>query len=131
MRRVTMMTTLLTLAATLGACAPSYDGFDCRILNETPSRSQCSDLGIEVARGEAMVVRLSPRSDTREDFEGAQMELRTTDPQSATVRPGTNGDQTIIGLTAGETTLEVYLDGDFQEEVPLTVALSAPSGPSD
>lgn len=134
MRRSMKMMALIGITAmvgALGACAPRYDGFDCRILNETPSPSQCSDQGISVARGEALVLRLSPKSENNQDFEDAQMELRPTDPQLVSVRPGLNNDQTVIGLTLAQTTLEVWLDGALESEVSITVNPSTPSAPSD
>lgn len=132
MRRVTtMMLALGALATSLSACAPRYDGFDCEMLNETPSGALCTDQRIEVAQGEALVMRLSPLSESRVDYEDPQIELRSTEPQIADVRPGVGGDQTVIGLTVGETILEVWVDGVLESDVPVRVLESEPSEARD
>ncbi|MEX1369354.1 MAG: hypothetical protein AB1Z98_39870 [Nannocystaceae bacterium] len=125
--RVARVLAVVAVAASMGACAPRYDGFECEELNETPSGSLCTDRRIEVAQGEALVVRLAPRSDSRTEYEGAQVELRSVEPQIADVRAGVGGDQTIIGLSLGETTLEVWVDGALESDVPVRVLPSRPS----
>ena len=131
-RSITAMLALCGLVSTLGACAPRYDGFQCDVLNETPTQNLCTDPRIEIARGEAMVVRLSPQSDSRKEFdESVDIELRPTDPLLVDVRPGLSDDQTIIGLTLGETTMEVWVDGELESEVTTRIIEAEPSGPND
>ncbi|MEM7155863.1 MAG: hypothetical protein AAF799_23635 [Myxococcota bacterium] len=126
------MLALCGLVSSLSACAPRYEGFRCEVLNETPTQNLCTDQRIEIARGEAMVVRLSPQSDSRTEFEeSVEVELRPTDPLLVDVRPGLSDDQTIIGLTVGETTMEVWVDGELESEVTTRILESEPSGPRD
>ena len=46
-RSITAMLALCGLVSTLGACAPRYDGFQCDVLNETPTQNLCTDQRIE------------------------------------------------------------------------------------
>lgn len=123
---------ILTLSALLPACAPRYDGFDCELVNSTPSGATCTERGITVAQGEAMVVRISPTSESRTDYESdAEVELRSADAQLLDVRAGFGIEQTLIGLAIGETVTEVWIDGELVDEVPTEIVASQPSGPSD
>lgn len=132
MRRTTSSLVILAgLAASLSACAPRYDGFECELLNSTPSGALCTDQRIEVAQGEAMVARLAPLSDSRTEYEDARIELRATEPQVAEVRPGVGGEQTVIGLTVGQTVFEVWVDGEQVSDVPVHVIPFEPSGGHD
>lgn len=130
-RSLTTLMVMLGLATGLSACAPAYDGFDCAVVNDTPSGGLCSDRTIEVARGEAMVVRVSPQSDTREDYDDPEVELRPSDPQLMDVRPGFGGEHTLIGLTEGDLHTEIWIDGELVDEVTTRIVASDPSGPSD
>jgi len=131
-RTMTTMVALLGLSAGLSACAPNYDGFDCRMLNETPSGGLCTDQRIEVARGEALVVRLSAQSDSRREYEDdIEIELRSTDPQAVDIREGFGREQTLIGLSLGETMTEIWIDGERVDEVPTRVVASDPSAGRD
>ncbi len=121
MRRSTTMMALVGLASSLVACAPRYDGFDCEMVNQTPSGALCTDSRIEVSRGEALVIRLEPVSESNTEYEDADIELRPVDNQMIDVRPGTNDLHTIIGLTLGDTELEVWVDGELQELVPARI----------
>lgn len=132
MRRT--MTTLLALcglATGLTACAPAYDGFDCRMVNQTPTAALCTDQRIEVGRGEALVVRISPQSDSRSDYEDPEVELRSADPQMLDIRPGLGSDFTLIGLTVGDATAEVWVDGELVDEVPTRILTTEPSAGRD
>ncbi|MCH9683238.1 MAG: hypothetical protein K0V04_17520 [Deltaproteobacteria bacterium] len=127
-------TTMALLAVAIGAtaCAPRYDGFDCRMLNETPTAALCTDSRIEVARGEALVVRISPVSESRTEFDdNVTVELRTGDNQRLDVRPGAGEEFALIGLTVGETITEVWIDGELEDEIVTRIIAADPSGPSD
>ncbi len=133
-----MRRTMKTLLAMLGlatglatACAPSYGGFECTVVNSPPSTNRCSERAIVVAQGEAMVIRVRPQSDTREEYEDPYVELRSSDPQRLDVRPGVGGDHTLIGLTVGDIVTEVWIDGELVDEVTTSIVESEPSAPSD
>ncbi len=132
MRR-TITTTMALLGLTIGlsACAPRYEGFDCRMINDTPSGALCTDARIEVARGEALVIRIAPQSSSRTEYEDVTVELRTGDNQMLDVREGAGQEYTLIGLTEGETITEVWVDGELEDEVTTRIIASDPSGPSD
>lgn len=130
-RSMTTLVAMLGLVAGASACAPDYDGFDCRMINETPSGAFCSDQMIEVARGEALVVRVRPHSDNRNDYEDPSVELRSSDPQLLDVRPGVGDDFTLIGLTLGETSVELWIDGELMDEVSARIVAAEPSAAND
>jgi len=118
MRRFTNLA-LLALAA----CAPDYAYLDVDPVSTPPVFVDITDASITLPAGIAVVVKASPRSGNSEDYdENNQLDLISQDRDVLTTFRRDDPRQFVLaGVFEGETCVEVRIDGDVKDCIPVLV----------
>ena len=118
---------LLALSTT--ACQPSYGSIEFEPLSTPPVSVTVRSFLIEMPEGVAVVVRATPISDSREEYEsGDKVDLFSRDRDVLTVhRRDHRREFVLVGVGAGSTCLEVEIDGQPQECIDVEISGAAGS----
>ena len=112
----------------LAACGPRYDGLEFKLHTEPPVPVRISGEEIELPVGIAVAVDVTPLSSGRFDYyESDQLDLDPEDRSVLRVEP--TGDPRrfiMIGVSPGETCVEVEVDYDRHGCIPARVIEAAP-----
>ena len=113
----------LALLASLAGCQSDYETLRVRRLAGA-EQAEASGRGFIVPEGRIVVFTATPVSrDTAEDYDVTDtLELRSVDSRVARVVPGVRVDTwAITAGSVGQTEIEVFVNGDFQEAIPVVV----------
>ncbi len=124
LRRI-ISTALLTLTACgLAACAPRYETIDV-VRRGGAEGAYGSGSEFEIPEGGVLLFGAAPiADDSRPDYEDGEgeLELFLADPEVAQLIHGRrDGEWLMMGLAAGETELEVVVDDELQERIPVFI----------
>lgn len=114
---------LLGLALFQLACAPDFGGLDIDLV-AGPTEAQVDADGVVVPEGSVVAFEATPipLQDRREYDEDDELTLSSLNEEIALVAPGTrSGLWTVLGIAAGETELEVLINGKVETRIPLVV----------
>ena len=122
MRRVIRWGAQALVLASVTACAPSYDTLDVGWVRGS-SDGEASSRGFVVPEGKVLVFEADPKSGRGRDFEATDaLVLSSEDPAVARVEQGLAvGTWMIMGVAEGSTSLEVWINGAFEERRPIDV----------
>jgi len=111
------------LALSTVACQPSYGSIEFEPLSTPPVAVTVRSFLIEMPEGVAVVVRATPISDGREEYEsGDKVDLYSRDRDVMTVhRRDHRREFVLVGVSAGSTCLEVEIDGEPQECIDVEI----------
>lgn len=113
----------LAVLAVLAGCQSDYQTLRVRRLAGA-EQAEANDQGFIVPEGRIVVFSAKPISrDTAEEYDVTDvLELRSVDSRIARVVPGVRVDSfAITGGSVGQTEIEVFINGDFQEAIPVVV----------
>ena len=116
------------VALGLAGCQPAYESVDVVAVSTTPVEVTVRDFLVELPAGTAVVVAVTPRSGNRHDYDDKTLvQLQTEDAHVMTVyaRPQPR-EFVLVGVDAGETCLQVRLDGVARDCI--SVVVEPPSG---
>lgn len=116
---------LALLAALPCSCGSAYDRVDIYVIGGDFD-AVASPAGIRVTEGGVVVIEAEPiAEDGHKPYNGLErFELRVADTRIARVRHGVLKDSWVInGLEVGTTRLQVRVDGELEQLVPLQVAV--------
>ena len=112
-----------TLCACLlvAGCGPSYERLDIDLLTDPPRKVSVDD-GIQVSLGVVAIVRVRPISSSSSYDSDEVVRLDSRNDSILTVEASTEHRTfALIGMSEGETCVEVSVDGDFGECIPARV----------
>jgi hypothetical protein len=100
--------------ALLCGCAPEFETLVIDQKSSPPARVRLGGDVIVVPPGIAVVVEVEPKSASREEYDDdADVDLLSADARIFDVVPGTEDREfAFVGVTAGETCMQVRIDGD-------------------
>ena len=113
----------LAVLASLAGCQSDYETLRVRRLAGA-EQAEASGGGFIVPEGRVVVFTAKPvSSDTAEDYDVTDtLELRSVDSRIARVVPGVRVDTwAITAGSVGQTEIEVFVNCDFQEAIPVGV----------
>jgi len=113
----------IALLASLAGCQSDYETLRVRRL-AGPEQSEATGRGFILPEGRILVFSANPIArDAAEDYDVTDtLELRSVDSQIARVVPGVRVDTWALSAgSAGQTELEVFVNGEFQETIPVIV----------
>ena len=119
---------LVVLALTAVGCDTRYEGLSFSRI-EGPAEAKVGEDGIELAEGRVVTFEVTPRAiDNRRDYDITdEVDLDSTVTSVARVEEGVKVDTwMILGVEAGDADLEVRVNGDVEDHIPITI-LPAPS----
>lgn len=119
---------LLALPLLVAACGPRYDGVDIELHSEPPVPVRVSENEFELPVGIAVAIDVKPLSSNQFDYyQSDQLDLRSDDRQILRVEPTENPRRFIlIGVSPGETCVELEVDYSDRGCIPATVVAPAP-----
>jgi hypothetical protein len=111
----------LVLAGT-SACAPTYDTLDVERVQGSLG-AVASDESFAVEEGKVIVFSAKPQSARGRSYEVIDvLELASEEPSVARVEQGLSvGTWMIMGVARGSTMLEVRIDGELEDRIPIDV----------
>lgn len=117
--RMGLMTLVLAAAS---ACAPSYDTLEVDWIQGSVGAEASAD-GFSVQEGKLIVFSAKPESGHGRAYEAIDvLELASEAPSVARVEQGLAvGTWMIMGVARGSTTLEVRVDGELEDRIPVDV----------
>jgi len=123
--RSIISTTLLALTVSgLAACAPRYESIDV-VRRGGAEGAYGSGSEFELPEGGVLLFAAAPiTDDSRPDYEDGEGELKLfiADPEVAQLIDGRHeGEWLMMGLAAGETELDVVIDDELQERIPVFI----------
>jgi len=120
-RNIRMGLCALVLAGT-SACTPSYDTLEVDWIQGSIG-AEASGEGFAVQEGKLIVFSAEPVSSRVRDYEVTDvLELSSEAPSVARVEQGLAvGTWMIMGVARGSTTVEVWIDGELEDRIPLDV----------
>lgn len=112
-------------ALALLGCQPDFGTIETVAISSPPGSVNIERYGtyVEVPAGVAVVIRTDIDSRTRTEYEDdTRLDLLSKDREIATTyrRPSPR-EFVVVGLNPGETCLEVTIEGDAQDCIPVTV----------
>lgn len=118
-----MKRALLTLLATAAVgCAPQYRAITFQLRSQPPHPVQLDDEQIEISVGVAASVRAVLHSSTMIEYVDEPLDLDSQDGDVLQVVPGSGTyNFVLIGIREGETCIEVEVDFEVQECIPVRV----------
>lgn len=118
-RRAMRLTLVLASAS---ACTPSYGTLAVDRIQGSLGAEASAD-GFSVQEGKLIVFSASPESARGRDYEVIDvLELDSEAPEVARVEQGLAvGTWMIMGVARGSTTLEVRIDGELEDRLPVAV----------
>ena len=104
------------------ACAPTYDTIDVEWIQGSVG-AEASDEGFSVQEGKLIVFSAKPQSARGRDYEAIDvLELASEEASVARVEQGLAvGTWMIMGVARGSTMLEVRIDGELEDRIPVDV----------
>lgn len=119
---------LAPLALLAAACGPRYDGVDIKLHSEPPVPVRVSDNEFELPTGIAVAIEVKPLSSNQFDYyQTDQLDLRSDDRGVLRVEPTENPRRFIlIGVSPGETCVELEVDYEERGCIPATVLAPPP-----
>lgn len=108
-------------------CDARYEGLTFSRI-EGPPEAKVDENGIELTAGRAVKFTVRPRAiDERRDYDVTdEVDLDSTASSVARVEEGVKVDSwVILGVSAGDAELEVRINGEVEDHIPLTI-LAAP-----
>lgn len=119
--RIRMGLMALVLAGA-SACAPSYDTLEVDWIQGSVG-AEASGGGFSVQEGKLIVFSAKPESGHGRAYEAIDvLELASEAPQVARVEQGLAvGTWMIMGVARGSTALEVRIDGELEDRIPVEV----------
>lgn len=113
---------LAVVLAGASACAPSYDTLEVDWIRGSAGADASAD-GFSVQEGKLIVFSAKPESGRGRDYEAIDvLELDSEAPEVARVEQGIAvGTWMIMGVARGSTTLEVRIDGELEDRIPIAV----------
>ena len=124
MRRHGARMVLAALVALSSSCGSAYDRVDIYTIGGDFD-AVASPAGIRVSEGGVVVIEAEPiAQDGHNPYNGLErFELRVADTRIARVRRGVLKDSWVVnGLAVGTTRVQVRVDGELEQLVPLQVA---------
>lgn len=113
------------LATSTLACTPDYGTIELEAISSPPGYVVVDRYGsdLEIPAGTAVVVRTDIDSSTRTEYDSAnRLDLLSRDRSVATTfRRPNRWEFVIVGLNPGQTCLEVVIDGDAEDCIPMLV----------
>jgi hypothetical protein len=121
MRFVAPFLALAALAVGAVGCHP-FDRVDFDAVTTPPVAASVTFDEVTIPKGIAIAVEARPMSG--DDELDAELELRSADTSILGVDPGVD-DKTFVlyGVSVGSTVVEVYYDGELEDEIPAQVPL--------
>ncbi len=107
----------------LCACQTSYESVDIdRIGGHEDARGSAE--GFELPEGSLFVFELAPLSSSARQYDATDVvELYSHDPDVARVVQGLEADTwMLLGVGAGQTVVELSVNGEIQDQIPVDVA---------
>ena len=104
------------------ACAPTSDTIDVEWIQGSVG-AEASDEGFSVQEGKLIVFSAKPQSARGRDYEAIDvLELASEEASVARVEQGLAvGTWMIMGVARGSTMLEVRIDGELEDRIPVDV----------
>lgn len=123
MRRLVRTIGCSLLLVSSVACKPDYGGMIIEPLSTPPVTVTVQSTLIEMPAGIAIAIEARPRSSSSESYpEGTRVDLISQDREVLVVQRREDRRQfVLVGVAAGDTCLEVQLDGDAQECIEVSV----------
>ena len=119
-----LATMLLPGVLALGGCGSQYADLEVRIEGAAPSGSVVRFDQVRMEEGVALRVHARPRSGTPQEFEDPDaVDLRAMDPEVLQAFRDAEDDWrwVLVARGAGETCLEVIVEGVVEDCIPTTV----------
>jgi len=117
---------LMALAlATAGACTPSYEAIEVDWVSG-PVAADVSSQAFSVPEGLVVVFSVDAKSRAgRRNYDATdRIELVSQEPAVARLEQGiATGTWMIMGVTPGSTTIEVWINGAREDEIPVDVTV--------
>lgn len=113
---------LALLIAGASACTPSYEALEVDWI-QGPVAAEVSSGELSVPEGRLVVFSAKPGSSRIRDYDATHaLELVSESPTVARVEQGLAvGTWMIMGVSQGRTVLEVRVDGELEDRIPIDV----------
>ena len=124
LRTIISTALLASTVCSLAACAPRYESIDVVRRGGAEGAYGSAD-EFEVPEGGVLLFAAAPvADDSRPEYEEdeGELELFVADPDVAQLIAGRReGEWLMMGIAAGETELEVVVDDELQERIPVII----------